>query len=212
MFFGKLRSISALLDHVLIRCFKAESEICELKRRNNSSFRALNKKCERDFRFFCGMYNDLRSYADKRLDELKKYRDLSEKQIHELKNSLASALSRLDAFLKKYEAFDPSCCDRFADFNSCLSAVNSRLADFDKSLDAIDSRLADFDIRFADFDNRLDAVEKSSALAVNSSDSSGTELLSGFDNRKYNESEEKVTARQILNEWLNGDSLSEGKK
>ena len=191
MFFGKLRSISARLDHVLIRCFKAESEICELKRRNNSSFRALNKKCERDFRFFCGMYNDLRSYADKRLDELKKYRDLSEKQIHELKNSLASALSRLDAFLKKYEAFDPSCCDRFADFNSCLSAVNSR---------------------FADFDKRLDAAEKSSALAVNSSDSSGTELLSGFDNRKYNESEEKVTARQILNEWLNGDSLSEGKK
>ena len=184
MFFGKLRSISARLDHVLIRCFKAESEICELKRRNNSSFRALNKKCERDFRFFCGMYNDLRSYADKRLDELKKYRDLSEKQIHELKNSLASALSRLDAFLKKYE-------DRFADF---------------------DKRLADFDIRIADFYKRLDAAEKSSALAVNSSDSSGTELLSGFDNRKYNESEEKVTARQILNEWLNGDSLSEGKK
>ena len=191
MFFGKLRSISGRLDHVLIRCFKAESEICELKRRNNSSFRALNKKSERDFRFFCGMYNDLRSYADKRLDELKKYRDLSEKQIHELKNSLASALSRLDAFLKKYEAFDPSCCDRFADFDKRLDKINSRLADFDK---------------------RLDAAEKSSALAVNSSDSSGTELLSGFDNRKYNESEEKVTARQILNEWLNGDSLSEGKK
>ena len=72
MFFGKLRSISARLDHVLIRGFRAESEICELKRRNNSSFRALNKKSERDFRFFCGMYNDLRSYADKRLDELKK--------------------------------------------------------------------------------------------------------------------------------------------
>ena len=172
MFFGKLRSISARVDHVLIRCFKAESEICELKRRNNSSFRALNKKCERDFRFFCGMYNDLRSYADRRLDELKKYRDLSEKQIHELKNSLASALSRLDDFLKKYEAFDPSCCDRFADFNSCLSNVNSRLADFDK--------------RLADFDKRLDAIEKSSALAVNSSDRSGTELLSGFDNRKCN--------------------------
>ena len=198
MFFGKLRLISARLDHVLIRCFKAESEICELKRRNNSSFRALNKKSERDFRFFCGMYNNLRLYTDRRLEELKKDRDLSEKQIHELKNSLDSALSRLDAFLKKYEAFDPSRCDRFADFNSCLSAVNSRLADFD--------------IRFDDFDKRLDAVEKSSALAVNSSDRSGTELLSGFDNRKYNESEEKVTARQILNEWLNGDVRTEGKE
>lgn len=190
MFFENLRALSARLDHVVMRCFKAESEIRELKRRDNSNIRALNEKYERDFRFFCGMYNNLRLYTDRRLEELKKDRDLLEMQIRELKESLASALSRLDAAEKRADDIKTSFDKRIAEVNSRLDAAEKRSA-AEKTADLTETEAPTV------FDAAL----------------TGTEVLrSGFDIRKYDGSDEKVTARQILNEWLNGDVRTEGKE